>query len=138
MTKQHINRTFIPMTFDPNNREHVTAYLCLIKHGRQHPNLRFEVEYPFLDVRSMMHAKISEAYIARFHNIEQETQLLLGINVEPANNVRALGSTKVSKPFIVRDNNLVDPASDVVIPMEDKLQWLESTPAGLTPVRTVA
>lgn len=46
------------VTFDVKNKEHVKAFVMLHYAGRQHPTLRFLVEKPFLDVRSMMMDKM--------------------------------------------------------------------------------
>jgi hypothetical protein len=58
--------------FDPSDIEHLEAFqmLCLGTDGgkrpmlRQHPTLRFNVEFPFADVRVMMFQRIAEAHIA--------------------------------------------------------------------------
>lgn len=49
--------------FDPANVKHLEAYRMLRYEGRQHADLRFFVEDPYLDVVSMMQAKISEAFL---------------------------------------------------------------------------
>lgn len=49
--------------FDINNVEHVQAFARLIKDGRQHPTLRFTLEAPFLDVRSMLTSKVTHAWL---------------------------------------------------------------------------
>ena len=59
--------------FDATNPEHIEAFrmLCLgdlKKTGilcAQHPNLRFRVEYPFQDVRTMMFHKVGAAYVQK-------------------------------------------------------------------------
>lgn len=47
--------------FDPMNAEHMRAYVML-SNGRQHPSLRFELEFPYQDVYAMMHVKIGKAH----------------------------------------------------------------------------
>lgn len=54
--------------FNPHDLAHREAFsmLCLGKdndHFRQHPTLRFEVEAPFTDVRTMMFHRVAEAFI---------------------------------------------------------------------------
>ena len=49
--------------FDPTNPEHLKAYNDLQTVGRQHQTLRFHVEAPYLDVRSMMLGKIADKYM---------------------------------------------------------------------------
>lgn len=46
------------VSFDPRKAEHIKAFVMLHYGGRQHPTLRFHVEQPFLDVRSMMIDKL--------------------------------------------------------------------------------
>jgi hypothetical protein len=53
-------------TFDPRNPEHIEAFVMITQQGRQHPSLRFTLEHPFLDVRSMMFDKIGRAYVGSF------------------------------------------------------------------------
>ena len=50
--------------FNAQTREHIEAYVMLTQRGRQHPTLRFVLENPFIDVRSMMHDHIGRAYVA--------------------------------------------------------------------------
>lgn len=52
--------------FDPANVEHMKAFDLLVNHGRQHPTLRFRLEQPYLDIRSMMQAAVCKAYITMF------------------------------------------------------------------------
>lgn len=55
--------------FDPNNPEHLRAFkmLCLGDSPtapiRQHESLRFTLESPYVDIRTMMIHKVSEAHI---------------------------------------------------------------------------
>jgi len=49
--------------FDPNNREHMVAFTCLVFNGRQHPTLRFQLELPHLDIMSMMLKKVAQVHI---------------------------------------------------------------------------
>lgn len=49
--------------FDPMNKEHLEAFRMLTQDNRQHPVLRFEVPYPFLDVRAVMYDRISKAHL---------------------------------------------------------------------------
>ncbi len=53
-------------TFDPRNKEHIQAFVMLTQRGRQHPTLRFILEHPYLDVRSMMYDKVGRAYVQDF------------------------------------------------------------------------
>ncbi len=62
------------VNFDVTNPEHLKAYkmLCIgeIKNGvsliRQHPTLRFNLEHPFTNVRTMMQHKVGEHYVNTF------------------------------------------------------------------------
>lgn len=54
-------------TFDPKNAEHIKAFVMLTQQGKQHPQLRFVLEHPYLDVRSMMYDKIGRAYVEQFN-----------------------------------------------------------------------
>lgn len=56
-------------TFDPQNPEHVEAFVMITQQGRQHPTLRFTLEHPFLDVRSMMYDKIGRAYVQMIQHL---------------------------------------------------------------------
>lgn len=62
--------------FDPKNPEHVAAFIALTVHGRQHPTLRFRLAKPFLDIRSMMHHRIGEAYASQLNITEQLAAIL--------------------------------------------------------------
>lgn len=46
--------------FNPSNPDHQEAYYMLRYQAKQHPEHRFHLEEPFLDVVSMMSAKIAE------------------------------------------------------------------------------
>lgn len=54
-----------PVKFDPTNVEHLEAVrmLCTAPTLRQHPTLRFELEQPFTDVRSMLFHKVIEKHL---------------------------------------------------------------------------
>lgn len=67
--------------FDPKNPEHIAAYLALTEHGRQHPKLRFRLTKPFLDVRSMMHRRIGEAYASQY-DITKHLDAILNTGAE--------------------------------------------------------
>lgn len=45
--------------FNPSDKEHREAYRMLAEEGKQHPNLRFIVELPFLDAVTMMERKLA-------------------------------------------------------------------------------
>lgn len=57
------------VTFDPSNAEHVTAFKSLVIGDgqpvmlRQATNLRFKLEKPFKDVRTMMLFRVGEAFV---------------------------------------------------------------------------
>lgn len=53
--------------FDPHNERHIEAFVMLTQKGRQHPSLRFVLEHPYLDVRSMMYDKVARAYVEQFN-----------------------------------------------------------------------
>lgn len=53
--------------FDPHNKQHIEAFVMLTQQGRQHPSLRFTLEHPYLDVRSMMYDKVARAYVTQFN-----------------------------------------------------------------------
>lgn len=67
----HTNQ-LVWVTFDPRSREHMAAFLCVAKYGRQHPVLRFHLEKPFINVKVMMEAKIADAYVALFNELGDE------------------------------------------------------------------
>lgn len=50
------------VNFDASNPEHIAAFKSLAKDGRQHPTLRFKLESPYLDVRSMMTSKVLDVF----------------------------------------------------------------------------
>ena len=54
-----------PVKFDPTNLDHITAFAALTQKNRQHPTLRFVLELPYMDIRTMMHAKVGEEYTRR-------------------------------------------------------------------------
>lgn len=63
--RQHVD-------FNPALPEHRKAFqmLCLgvnNDHFRQHPTLRFNVEQPFTDVRTMMFHKVADAFLSNAH-----------------------------------------------------------------------
>jgi hypothetical protein len=45
--------------FDPSDSEHREAYRMLAQDGRQHPTLRFVLEYPFQDILTYMERRLS-------------------------------------------------------------------------------
>jgi len=64
--RQHVD-------FDPQNPDHLKAFkmLCLGEAGptsniKQHPTLRFNLDNPFDNVRTMMTHKVAEAYLAKY------------------------------------------------------------------------
>lgn len=66
------------VAFDVNNPEHLKAFqlLCIgtIKDNgsvllAQHPTLRFDLETPFEDVRSMMFSKVGQSYMRMVDNV---------------------------------------------------------------------
>ena len=54
-----------PEVFDPTNPEHINAFKMLVldQPNKQHPRLRFNLEFPFVNVPQMMLHKIANAYI---------------------------------------------------------------------------
>lgn len=50
-------------TFDPTNLEHLRAFEMITQHGIQHPEIRFKLDHPYLNVPAMMHARIGKAYL---------------------------------------------------------------------------
>jgi hypothetical protein len=52
--------------FDPTKKDHMVAFTCMVSLGRQHPTLRFKLEAPHTDVRSMMIARVAE-HVASKH-----------------------------------------------------------------------
>ena len=64
--RQHVD-------FDPTNAEHLKAFKMLVlgEAGpasiiRQHPTLRFNLDNPYDNVRTMMTHKVTEAYLAKY------------------------------------------------------------------------
>jgi predicted carbohydrate-binding protein with CBM5 and CBM33 domain len=78
----HVIESFKPIqitkvSFDPTNPQHIDAFEMLVigvadKDGairyRQHPTLRFKIELPFVDVRSMMMERVAKAYVDMVRN----------------------------------------------------------------------
>jgi hypothetical protein len=63
VVRQHI-------TFDPTNAQHLEAFRTLVigeagpqSSLRQHPTLRFNLEHPFDNVRSLMVHKVAEHHL---------------------------------------------------------------------------
>ena len=61
--RQHVD-------FDPTNPEHLKAFKMLVlgedgptSNIRQHPTLRFNIDNPFDNVRTMMTHKVAEAFL---------------------------------------------------------------------------
>lgn len=50
--------------FNPKNKDHLRAYKSLRFDGKQLPEYRFFIEDPYVDVVSMMQAKICDTYIS--------------------------------------------------------------------------
>lgn len=55
--------------FDASNPEHITAYVCIKKLGRQHPTLRFYLEDPFLNIPDLMESRIGDAFLEQFGDL---------------------------------------------------------------------
>lgn len=55
---QNAHSSLRTVSFDAKNKEHIKAFVTLHYRGRQHPTLRFHLEQPYLDVRSMMIDKL--------------------------------------------------------------------------------
>lgn len=58
------SKSFTYEQFDALNPDHIAAYVCLKQYGRQHPNLRFYLEDPFLSIPHLMESRISDAHVA--------------------------------------------------------------------------
>lgn len=61
--RQHVD-------FDPQNPDHLKAFKMLVlgesgpsSNIKQHPNLRFNLDNPFDNVRTMMTHKVAQAYL---------------------------------------------------------------------------
>jgi hypothetical protein len=48
--------------FDPRNAEHRKAYVMLQYHGRQHPDLRFNLKHPHTSVLPIMQEELAKMY----------------------------------------------------------------------------
>lgn len=70
--------------FDVTNPEHIAAYVCLTKYGRQHPTLRFNLYEQYADVHSMMNAVIGAAYAAQFPVADNTARIVLGVDKKVA------------------------------------------------------
>lgn len=103
---QVLKRVAAPLkevAFDPTNRDHMVAYLAIAKLGRQHPTLRFTLDYPFLSVRSMMETKIALAFAEQFADIENEVYQLesvTGFTVVPDEKVKGVVTFVAKKPTL--------------------------------------
>lgn len=74
-----LNRTSKQIVdFNPKNRDHLEAFrlLCLGEvredgtiNIKQHPTMRFHLETPFTDIRSLMFHKVGEAHIKLLGNV---------------------------------------------------------------------
>lgn len=62
---QHLNG-LKRVRFDPKDVQHVKIARTFLTQGRQDPVIRFELEHPYLDVRSMILNRIADVYIADF------------------------------------------------------------------------
>lgn len=62
------------VTFDAANPEHIEAFRFLIEKSRQHPTLRFKLEFPHLDIRSMMTAKVVEQFLKQNAPVQTPAQ----------------------------------------------------------------
>lgn len=66
-TLNAVNRQHVD--FDPTNSEHLRAFRMLVLGDgpqspiRQHPTLRFNLEHPYDNVRSLMVYKVAEAHL---------------------------------------------------------------------------
>jgi len=58
--------------FDVTNMDHLDAFIELHVNGRQHKELRFELEKPYLDVRSMMLSKLAQQYVEGFREANKK------------------------------------------------------------------
>ena len=58
------------VVFDPSDPTHMSAYRMLIKEGKQHHTIRFKLEHPFFNIRSMLMSKVSDAYLNSFSRTE--------------------------------------------------------------------
>ena len=68
-----------PVEFDINDREHIKAFVALTQFNRQHPTLRFTVNPPYNDVRTMMSAKVCEMFSQQSGVFDEVKEML---NVE--------------------------------------------------------
>lgn len=69
--------------FDPRNRDHMVAFLCINRYGKQHPTMRFKLEHPYTSIKAMMDAKVADAYTDLFHALDDEALISLGKPVTP-------------------------------------------------------
>lgn len=79
------------VTFDPQNAEHMAAYVMLTNSSAQrgqHPKLRFHLEHPYLDVISMMNAKIGRAYIKTAFKTDAALMSMVGEIIEAPTEVK--------------------------------------------------
>lgn len=77
-TLQPAYRTHV--TFDPTNAEHLEAFnmLCLGTYDQKknvmvianHPTLRFKLEVPYTDVRTMMFHKVGQKFMEIIHGVK--------------------------------------------------------------------
>ena len=72
----------IHVDFDVTNPEHIAAYVCLTKYGRQHPTLRFNLYEQFENVHSMMNTVIGATYAAQFPTADSIACVAIGKKLE--------------------------------------------------------
>ena len=73
-------KRFVYEQFDASNEEHVRAYVCLKKFGRQHPTLRFYLEDPFLSVPHLMESRIADRFLSQYPTVVEEADQLIQAN----------------------------------------------------------
>lgn len=80
MSAQVLNtfsKRFVYEKFDASNPEHVKAYVCLKKFGRQHPTIRFYIEDPFLTVPHLMESRVADQFLASVPGVVEAAEALL-------------------------------------------------------------
>lgn len=70
------SKHFVYEKFNASNPEHVKAYVCLKKFGRQHPTLRFYIEDPFLTVPHLMESRIADRFLETVPGVMEAAKAL--------------------------------------------------------------
>ena len=72
-------RRIVEVEFDLTNKEHQRAFAYLTQFNRQHPTLRFILEEPYVDIRSMLLGKVAKWFSTEM-NVMDDVRETLGFD----------------------------------------------------------